>query len=349
MPIVGGLYVCAILFLLPDIGPMLGYAEQDWQTGIAFNLLGFMIGTLVHEGGHLAAGVAMGGRWVRLGLGPVLFIRKGQRWAAHRAKPPIPGVLVRVVPSRVADFRWQRAATAACGPVASLLFALACAWVALVSESAVVFWLFIKLAAWSGFCVIQLIPHHEEGRPSDGAIALEMLRCADLDEVYYGVLAESSNETSCRYRDWPPDVMARFGASADAYRVLLAYSHAIDQKDWQTASRLIRRLAELWRPEDPPHGACELAFHFGVYEMNAAEARVWLERIPPAAAPELHRAGKAAVAFAEGDLDTATLLAQKQIEFWDGQPPCGALETCKDTMKDLLDRIALRTSAEARV
>ena len=172
------------------------------------------------------------------------------------------------------------------GPISSVICGQFFALLALTSTDSVSFAVFSRLFFWSFLGVLELLSGN--GR-SDGDRLRQVMRGGDgVDDLIRDSMAESSNFTSLRYRDWPRAVIVRLAERQDSYDYYLAYLHAMDSGELEAALAHMRSLMAQLASEKPnSYLACEAVDWLATEGGDVVEARKWLELIGPDLAPEL--------------------------------------------------------------
>jgi hypothetical protein len=312
----------------------------DHPTGLdiwVLWLVAIPITVIVHEAGHRLAGRAMGWQLIHFGFGPFEFSRENEGWKRHRVKM-LPGAFVRQVPPSFTSYRRQKATTLLSGPMASLIFGLACAAIASTAAGSRSFELFGWFAVLSLASVLELIPRYRKGIGSDGYRLWQVIRGGQpVDDLIRESMAQSSNFTALRFRDWPHSVIVRLAAGQDSYNLYLACLHTIDSGDLEAAAEYMRRLIAQMPQEKPQfHHACEAAYWLASHGGDPIEARKWLERAGGNIDPEVRLRAEAAVALAEGQPDRAGRLAKDAVALLRAGRACGSGEYEMDRLRPVL-------------
>jgi hypothetical protein len=249
------------------------------------------------------------------------------------------GAFVRQLPPSFTHFRAQKSITLLSGPLSSLVFGSAILAIAATTNSGSVLELFSKVGLITFLGVLELIPSCRNGIGSDGYRLREVLGGGEpLDEMYREMLAETSNFTAVRYRDWPREALMRLAASGDPYNVYLAYLHMLDAGDLETAAAYMRRLIALLPEQEPyPHYAAEAAYWLAVYGCDSDAARKWLECTGPSLDEAARLQAEAAVAWAEGRSEYAAGLVKQGLALAAALEECGFVACYVDQMKAILN------------
>jgi hypothetical protein len=224
--------------------------------------------------------------------------------------------------------------------MASLLVGLMCGLVAWKCTTGGAFWLFSSLAVWSPLGTLELIPYRFAAARSDGASLWRLHTLKGSDDMQREILAETSNLTPLRYRDWPRDVLERLATSGEDYNLYLAFLHHLDSGDIEAAAQYLSRLKLDSKDFNVTYPSCEGAWFYAIHRQDAAEARKWLER--GVSCPDrgnVARAG-AAVAWVEGDVELARKLAKEALALHDPLSPSGSNASEIELLNSLLNRLS---------
>jgi hypothetical protein len=224
------------------------------------------------------------------------------------------GAFVRQVPPSFVHYRREKTITLLGGPASSLIFGLVFTAIAVSSPGPIALAFFGKLGLMSFLGVLELIPRERNGIGSDGYRLWQVRRGGQaLDDIQRESLAEASNFTPLRYRDWPHAVIVRL-AGGDLYDTYLAYLHSLDAGNTEAASRHMGRLIAYLPEKDPnPHFAYEAAYWLALYGGDAEGARRWMKRAGQNVEPDLGRRAEAALALADRQPYLAEELAREGL------------------------------------
>lgn len=358
--------VRAIREVLPEV-------EAGWLPGVlvlASLPLAFLLAVAVHECGHLAAGLARGGRFLLLIVGPLRLVntRAGLRWGRNRSFPLFGG-LASVAPrdaSRIeTDFGWLIAG----GPLASLVGGAALVALAIgVGNSLpepVGAWLFglwflvLVMGGMSlGLGLLALVPNRAAGFPSDGARLLSLWRGgpkAAREAALFSLVAMAAG--GVRSRDLPDDLVARAidpAASADdgtevAAR-LIAYTMRLDRGEVTRAAENLRE-ALPWAGGAPQMLRDALMLEWAYLQArhlgDATGARRALEEAGAyELSPETRLRAEAALALAEARWGDAARGAADALAARDRGISAGGSPETEEWSRAILDE-ARRRLAEA--
>ncbi len=309
---VAGLFIFAAGTFLTQAQLARGFDRPSALLELILGIAGIVFGLVVHEAGHRVAGWTMHWECVRFGVGPYEFIRVDNGWKRQRVKM-LWGAFVRQMPPSFKDYRRQKATTLISGPMSSLIWGLGFGTIALLAQDPLPFVVFGRLALWTWTGALELIPRYKNGIGSDGYRLWQVIRGGlPVDDLIRDSMAEASNFTPLRHRDWPHELIVRLAEGEDSYNIYLAYLHSMDSGDLDAASRYIARLiAQL--PEQRPNSyyASESAYWLATHDGDPVAARKWMERTGPELLPEMRLRLEAAVALAEGDPGRAESLAKE--------------------------------------
>lgn len=219
----------------------------------ALALAGLWAALLLHELGHLSAGLAQGFRFTLFAAGPLWIGRRGERLSvALNRSPLLWGGIAATMPTTRAALRRRFALVVGAGPVASLAASLA-AFAALPlapGRGAT----FVSALAWSSLFVFLATAQPfgaGGGLGSDGgrlAALLSAGRRGDVELAYLSVIAAST--AGVRPRDLPAAeiealLAAPPGPLMECAAVSLAYRRALDAGRAEEARGLLERGAAL--------------------------------------------------------------------------------------------------------
>jgi Peptidase family M50 len=344
--VLANIYILVGIAVLQQIADARGFVPSH-AINATYLAAGILISIIVHEAGHRIVGAALGWRCVRFGFGPFEFYREGKGWKTQRVKM-LWGAFVRQAPASFTQFRLHKAMTLLGGPMSSLVFGLVFIGIALATSNAVVFAIFGDMSLLTFTGVLELIPRlTKSGIGSDGQRLAQVIRGGEtMDELQWPILAEASNFTPLRHRDWPHDMLTRLAEGGDPYLVYLAYLHSMDAGDEEAAAGYMRRLITGLPEEKPsPYYACEAAYWLAIYGNDAREARKWMERIGPGVDPETRLRAEAAVAFTEGQAERAESLAKEALALIGAPPLSGSSEYAVDRLRRLLSTLECQRAA----
>ena len=321
------------LNLLPGVGLL--------AIGVFF--LAMWPNLILHEAGHGLAAMARGMQLVAFGIGPLRLERGSQgRWRLRN------GGGVRGMGGFAAAFpragreptRFDEAVVLAGGPLANLVTAALCLWLAAglgeVPRAAEVATGFGLSALVLG--VLNLVPITSAGWRSDGRGLLDLLRGSPHAALQQQVNRMGAlSMAGVRPRLWPAAIVPEgpaddssplLAAGADAMRL----SHAMDTGDAEAAGRAADDLARRY-PELPeamqPAIAVGLAGYAALIARDAGQLRSWRERSEGRSLLDLTpylRWLDAELAMAEGDAEAAAAAVQAARATLDRVPdPVGVL------------------------
>ena len=251
--LVGG----AVGVALASTGILVGrdVATPGWF--LAGLVLGLWPNVVLHDAGHLLAGIAAGLRPVALGIGPFRYERTLAGWRGYRgsALQGIAGFAALLPDGHAGAGRGAQAVMLAGGPLANLLVASICFAAAAAlggfPRTAGLLWGVGGIALVLG--VANLVPFTvAAGWRSDGRTLLDIARHAPDADIHLALQrVVGLSLAGQRPRDWP--VTALPAATPDLPPTMLAtsahmlcLSHAMDGADTGTAHAHARWLADHW-------------------------------------------------------------------------------------------------------
>jgi hypothetical protein len=270
---------------------------------------------MVHELGHLAAGLSVGFLFLSLTWGKLVLCRVGDRLHLRwlRGADLLGGLCV-CVPPDTRRLRSRYVVFIAGGPAASLLLAGAAGLALFTGAVGPGFPATVALTLLAASLVVfvsGLVPYRRQGVPSDAARLVQVLRGGAEAERFCALgLLGNLARTALRPRDWSPELVARAlgrpdGSHDHALACLYAHIRAKDRDEPETAGRHLDAAGEDFAVR--PRGfRISFALCAAVFEAlerrNVATARAWLDGIDPASVPERHDLllAEAAVLLAEG-------------------------------------------------
>lgn len=328
---------------------------------LALSLTTIPLAILFHEGGHWAAGWALGHRCLKFVVGPLELTRVASGWRARFQDKWRTGA-VYAYPSSFEQFRLQMGISAVAGPMGSFVGAVVFLWFGHVAEDPSFAWFWFFAAAWSAVLGVEnLRPFQWGGHQSDGYSLLEFLlqRQEGIDAIQRRMLAGSSQVTDLRPRDWPRDLILRLAEAVPDGHLLhhkdrsrqdnlyCAYLHFLDSGDMVKARLYLDRLLAGWRADDPPEHALEAAYFLAYHGGDAAGSRKWLEMEARNAEPWLRGRAAAAVEQAGGNRDKARELIMAALAALRAARPCGAQQYEMDLLGEMLQRPAALVKSPA--
>jgi len=298
-------------------------SHLDWwrQTGIhplvlvASILPAFYLALLVHELGHLGAGLAAGFRFLSLSWGRLVLCRAPQRLRLRWLPEAEPyGGLCACLPVDDGRLRWRYALFIAGGPLASLLLAGGGAAALAAGLCGRGVGATLALVVSSASLVVlgsAAIPHRHSGVPTDAARLGQVLHGGPQKERFcaLGLLA-GLLRTNLRPREWSRALLARAlahpdGSDEHATACLYAHIWAKDRGDPAGAGRYLdlagEDLATRSRAFQVAFALCAAPFE-AMVRGNGAAARAWLAGIETGSMPDRHDLlmAEAAVLLVEG-------------------------------------------------
>lgn len=347
--------------------------------------LGWLIGLPViyflmiatHESGHVLGGLLARFRILSFAAAWLRISRKADGWQIRLVKPQAKvGGMVRATPTHTGNLRRRYSLFVAGGPVANLVtgalalclhqqlaapdagaLAATLGGYALLNALTIFGWLSVVVGG------LNLIPFKlKSGHIIDGRHLWQFLRGGPAMHQQLGMLYfQSQMYAGLRPRDWDAELVAQFATHhsnsvLDCYAHLLVYSYFLDCNNQE------RLLFHLNRSLDSvasapvsvqQHVLGEAAYVAAVLTQNAEHARFWLDRAQ-AAKPFTKEEGllaRAAVAYAEGELEEAEKWLEPAINQVNNCVPSGGVVQAAERLYDLrakLQQARLVASETAR-
>jgi len=278
----------------------------------SFNFLVWILAVhvmiLLHELGHLVAGIIVGMPPGGIRVGCFQALRSGERWVFRLDwKGLLSGIAVPLPPQngfRASDFAWMVAG----GPIVSIISIAACwgAWLRYGNGAAD----WIGSSFWAaGIGLFSLIPLSSGVHKSDAARLWMLLRNPGQAEAWMALIAvNAENITGVRPRDWTASLVEKMMSaplqnSAAVVPELLCYCRLLDQGHEESAlTHLENCLASSEKAGAKIRqtlyleAAGAVAFH----RHNAGHARTWQERAIRLGQPESRAGSSAAISICEG-------------------------------------------------
>jgi hypothetical protein len=338
-------YVAWSSALLGAIAKVRGFAAPSLHVSLPLLWFSIVILVAIHEVGHWVAGRAVGWRGLRFRLGPFALVRVRNGWKIRWIRWDFGGA-VTFAPTALAGFRKADSIFTAAGPLASLLFTLACGWIAWYSTNAAVFWLFGTVAQWAWLGALSLVPAGRGLARSDGYWLWQLTRGGkELQRRQRYMLANMSHGTHLRPRDWPRGLMGPvidgptpWGDRHDAY---LVYIYFMDLGDPDAAFPWLASVLKKWQKTDPPEYALEAAYYAGVCSHDASLAARWLGCAGKDVDPWVRLRAEAAVASAEGRVEASQRLAGVALAKLENELPSGHRDYETARLNDLLQPVPI--------
>lgn len=299
-------------------------------TRILLGIAAAWLCLVVHELGHLAAGLAAGFRFRLFVLGP-LMIERGPAGRIHLAwnrDPALFGGVAGTLPTRTDGLRPRFAAVCAGGPVASLLLALAAAAALPMlagSHRLLAFELkWIRLIS-AGVFLFNAVPIPNGPFVSDGMRLLRILGRGPVADRELALLTLTALQSGgVRPRAWDGSLIlaglaVRDGSMFECQFHLWSYAHQLDLGRFDEAgAALDRALALAPRTVAALRAQCALesAFFEAAHRRRPEVARAALERVPrhaPFVTESDRLRAAAAVALAEGRARDAADLVRRAL------------------------------------
>jgi hypothetical protein len=319
--------------------------EHPLEVGLT--LLGaYYAAVLLHELGHLSAGLAAGFAFRQFAVGPlVLNLENGGLRVRFASARLLGGGQVAMVPESTDRLRSRFLQFIAGGPaVTVLLFVVPLALRGGMLGNCV---LIVNLL----IAVSSLLPYTINGRPTDAKLLLGLLRpgpAADRLATILFLLAIDSRGIAPR--DWPADslhVLEGEGGNSAYCEIgrMFVYFCAMDGGEPERIAEALERvlaLSDRLNPDSRRAYFAEAAFVQGIFRRDATLARAWLDdarRVKGTLPKEdWDSAALAGIACAEGDAAQALTQLTRAIAMLDRQPgTSGSVAACRGRLAALLD------------
>jgi hypothetical protein len=308
----------------------------------------FYFGVLVHELGHLVAGLGVGFELRTLAVGPILVAREARGWKLRfTPRRFLVGGFTGMVPKsadRLVD-RFLRLVLG--GPAASLLLLIVTLVLIPVfpSNSVVRVLLYVSLF----LTVMCCLPFTVRSQPTDAKSILLLIRrgpgAERLAAVLY-ILALDSQQVEPR--DWLPELVDRLNIPTKdksylASAIFFRYAFALDSGDVERIAEAIERGLSINHQASPDiQRAFQVAASCfqGIFRHDAELAQAWLQ----SARAVKHTASRkdwdakalASIALARGEHAKANELLTRHLAALDRLPPSGSGAAERARTLDLL-------------
>lgn len=340
----------------PSIWP--GYRSASfWGTPLVTILelyAAMLIVIVVHEAGHLTAGLLSGFRLLFFIAGPLRVERRQDRLRVKLGKTfgYSGGGMVGLVPVGTDHLLRRAFILTASGLFANLLLGGAAAY------------LFTRLDPSNGWlrfftgmvasislitAFLNLLPFESSHLPTDGKRILLYLKGGPQAKCLIGQLAvAAASYSGIRPRDWDPELVnlalaCSDGSATEVAGKLVAYYHSIDRNDVERAEAYIRRVTAL-HEQYPLHNRAviylEAAFYEAFYRADPEAARGWLERAGDGLLLESYSRliVEAAIHLAEGAFGWALVTAQTAEAALPTASDSGMMQSARDLVERLIQK-----------
>lgn len=272
----------------------------------------------VHEGGHLAGGLSRGMRFLLLIVGPLGWVRAGERveFRTYFNLGTLGGVAA-ALPDTTRPLKPQLRRLIVGGPLASLLLAGLCAVVFVLGEGRVAAYALATGLLSALIFAVTALPMRTGGFMSDGMQLLQLSRDPGMVERRARLIGlVGMSLAGSRPRELDPAILAQAQALTGdevMYDIgVWQYSahRAWDQDDRDGAGAWLDRIAAVF--DQYPDGfrqslAVELALYAAWHRRDLATARDWMGRGKGGVVDATRRAlAEAAVALLQGEPDAAS-------------------------------------------
>uniref|UniRef100_Q026R5 Peptidase M50 domain-containing protein n=1 Tax=Solibacter usitatus (strain Ellin6076) TaxID=234267 RepID=Q026R5_SOLUE len=343
--LIGGVAGALLVRWVPSIQPDF-VLDHPLEFGLTL-LAVYYLGVLVHELGHLAAGLGAGFAFRQFSVGPlVVYLEDGGLRLQFATARLLGGGQVMMVPESTERLRARFLRFIAGGPAATLLlFLIPLVWPMTWFTGSVL--VLNTLLAFSS-----LLPYTINGRSTDAKLLLGLGKKGPaanrLATILY-LLAIDSKGTAPR--DWPADSLRALegGGEDSPYReigLMFVYFCAMDEGDPARIADALERVlatANKMNPDSRRAYFAEAAFVQGIFRKDAPLARAWLEdaRKVKGTVPreDWDCAALAGIACAEGDTAQTCEHLTRAIAMLDRQPgTSGSVAACRERLAALRER-----------
>lgn len=309
--------------------------------------IAWFLATLVHEGGHVVAGLRQGFRFVLMTAGPLrIGIEDGRLRIRYNDQPGMWGGLALMVPTDLERFHERCGWLVAGGPIASVLLALLSGALGAVFDSHARFYLLVLTAMSGAIAVATLIPNETGGYASDGAQLLALGRRKPVAEsrALLAIVAGASL-AGTRPRDYDARIVTRVGelGGPPALRLvagMLQGLHALDRGE--SAEGFFAMIPEhfLEVPAGMRQGyAAWLVWYHAVVRSDAVLAAKWAAAAKGGLVdPPLRALADASLAFAQRDVGASRAAIERGLKGSSGLDP-GTTFLIRDLLRSLHGRL----------
>lgn len=307
---------------LNTFGRRISIGLFDFPAATMAFLAAMFLGVLIHELGHVAAGILAGFEFSQLLVGPCLLCRES---GGHKLRFVPKRILVLgghtvMFPRSTANLRRDFAVFVAGGPIATTLSFLVLAVIPVGS----IWWgvllanLLLAVFCWTPMAIA--------GQMTDGRHLLTLARGGPSGELFAAILyLLAIDSRGAAPRDWPPEIVERLAAEApgrgyNEHAATMLYIHRADVGDSVAmADALEKVLANSSRMAAAARRMylAEAAYFMAIHRHEAAVAEAWLADARKVkggvALKDWDASASSAVSFARGDYQEARRLANLSI------------------------------------
>lgn len=307
----------------------------------------WFLSVLVHETGHVLAGLRQGFRFVLMTAGPLrIGMEEGRLRVRYNDQPGMWGGLALLVPTDLERIHERGRWLVAGGPLASVLLALLAGAACVLFQDQARFWLLVLAGMSGAIAVATLIPNEIGGYASDGAQLLALGRREPVAEsrTLLAIVAGDSL-AGTRPRDYDARIVARMRGLDGPPPVKLAAAmlealHALDRGE--SAEAFFAMIPEhfLEVPAGMRQGyAAWLVWYHGTVRGDAALAAQWADAAKGGLVdPALRALADASLAFVNGDTAQSRAAIARGLTGSAGLDP-GATKLIRDLLRALSERL----------
>lgn len=298
---------------------------------IILMLISSFLVILIHEMGHILGGLIMGNEFSMMIVGPLKLQKEdGQYQLTFNKNIAMAGGLALTLPTKVEGFKKRRAAVIGGGPFASLILAII-AYFLFVNFSDVSskmvdsFFLFLGILSAAIF-IITIIPMKVGGFMSDGMQLLMTFREDEKAKQYADFMhLFALDNKGVSPKDLPAALFTKeqdkpIVDSFDLAFQQYLYYRAVDENDLTTAGRLLQKIEakiDLYPVNFHADMQADWVVFYSLIQRDEAKVNQILQEMDgkqPSMSKILLHAFEAAVAFKDGDMETAKSFAQKVMD-----------------------------------
>jgi hypothetical protein len=311
----------------------------------------FYFGVLVHELGHVVAGLSVGFELRTLAVGPLLFTKEARGWKLRfLARRILVGGLTAMVPKSSDRLVGRYLRFILGGPAASItLLVISLILTPIFPDSSAVKALLYVSVFLTVMCCL---PYTVRSQPTDAKGILLLTRKGPGAERFVAILYILALDTQqIEPHDWPPDLVEKLSIPSDdksrlAASVYFSLAIALDSGDPERIAEAVEHGLSI-NPEAGPdmQRAFRVAascFH-GIFRHNAPLAQAWLDSARSikytASRKDWDAKALASIAVATGENDRAREHLTRYLALVDKLPNSGILAAERARTVALLGRI----------
>jgi hypothetical protein len=316
----------------------------------------FYFGVLVHELGHVIAGLSVGFELRSLAVGPLLLTKEARGWKLRfLARRILVGGLTAMAPKSSDRLVGRYLRFILGGPAASVVLLIIAFILTLISptSSAVEALLYVSVFLTFMCC----LPYTVRSQPTDAKGILLLTRKGPGAERFVAILyILALDAQQIEPHDWPPDLVEKLSIPSEDKTRLAASAYfslavALDSGDPERIAEAVEHGLSI-NPESGPD--MQRAFQVaascfqGVFRHNAPLAQAWLDSARSikytASRKDWDAKALASIALASGENDRAREHMARYLALVDQLPNSGILAAERARTVALLGRIEARSA-----